>query len=140
MMVVESPEAMRKAGQDFAARLRAGDIVSLYGDLGAGKTLFCKGVLSGLGYVGEVTSPTFNIAHPYSPPDVSLAVIHADLYRLNDPEEIQELGLLDGDADYAVRLIEWAERGGRALEGADFIVTIDRIDDNRRELKIEEKR
>ena len=138
-MIIDSPEAMLEAGRDFAKRLSVGDIVALHGGLGAGKTLFCKGVLEGLGYHGDVPSPTFTITHPYGPPDLSLAVIHADLYRLNAPEELDELGLLDGDADDAIRLIEWAEQGGAALDNARFRVRIERLDENRREMTIEER-
>jgi tRNA threonylcarbamoyladenosine biosynthesis protein TsaE len=137
-MIISSPEAMLEEGCRFAGRLAAGDIVALHGRLGAGKTLFCKGVLEGLGYRGEVPSPTFTIAHPYAPPDVRLAVIHADLYRLNHPDELEELGLLDGDAEDAIRLIEWAEQGGPALQQARFVVRIERLSDTARELTITE--
>ncbi len=137
-MILDSPVAMLEAGRAFAARLRAGDLVALRGALGAGKTVFCKGVLMGLGYDGDVPSPTFTIAQHYGPPDVDLAVIHADLYRLNDAAELEELGLLDGDAADAIRLVEWAENGGTALMTARFNVNIGRLDNGRRELLIEE--
>lgn len=133
-MMVESPEAMHKAGRSFAAQLKMGDMVALSGGLGAGKTLFCKGVLEGFGYGGDVPSPTFNIVHHYAPPDVALAIIHADLYRLDDPEELAELGLDEGDA---IRLVEWAERGGRATANADYRVRIDIVDEARRDVTIE---
>jgi tRNA threonylcarbamoyladenosine biosynthesis protein TsaE len=138
-MIVESPEAMLEAGRNFAGGLQIGDIVALHGSLGAGKTLFCKGVLLGLGYDGDVPSPTFTIAHHYAPPDVRLAVIHADLYRLNHPDEVEELGLLDGDAADSIRLVEWAEQGGTALDHADYSVQIERISDTARELTITER-
>jgi tRNA threonylcarbamoyladenosine biosynthesis protein TsaE len=136
-MIISSPDAMLTAGQEFAVSLCPGDIVALHGGLGAGKTLFCKGVLRGLGYAGDVPSPTYTIVHPYTPPEVRLAVIHADLYRLNDPGELDELGLMDDDSDKAIRLIEWAAQGGNAMTRARFVIWIDRIDDNRRELRIE---
>jgi tRNA threonylcarbamoyladenosine biosynthesis protein TsaE len=138
-MIAGSPEAMLQAGRDFADQLNPGDLVALHGGLGAGKTLFCKGVLAGLGYDGDVPSPTFTIAQHYAPPDVRLAVIHADLYRLNHPDEMEELGLLDGDAAEAIRLVEWAEKGGAALRKARFVVDIQRLDDMRRDVTIEEK-
>jgi tRNA threonylcarbamoyladenosine biosynthesis protein TsaE len=137
-MIIESPDAMLEAGLAFAARLVPGDIVALHGGLGAGKTLFCKGVLQGIGYKGDVPSPTFTIANYYGPPDVNLAIIHADLYRLNSPDELEELGLLDGEADAAIRLIEWAEQVGSALNNVRFRITIERLDENRREIQIEE--
>lgn len=135
-MMIDSPDAMRSAGHAFARRLKAGDRVALSGGLGAGKTLFCKGVLEGLGYSGDVPSPTFNIVHHYAPPDVALAVIHADLYRLNDHQELDELGLDDGDA---IRLIEWPEKGGKAMGGTDYQVRIDILDETQREVTIESK-
>jgi tRNA threonylcarbamoyladenosine biosynthesis protein TsaE len=138
-MKVESAQAMHDAGLSFAARLKAGDLVTLTGGLGAGKTLFCKGVLAGLGFEGDVTSPTFSIVHPYAPPEVRIAVMHADLYRLDNPEDIAELGLLDGDASDAVRLVEWAERGGDIFARADYRIMIDIVDETRRELSIEKK-
>jgi tRNA threonylcarbamoyladenosine biosynthesis protein TsaE len=138
-MIIDSPDAMLEAGRAFAKRLSPGDIVALHGGLGAGKTLFCKGVLEGFGYRGEVPSPTFTIALHYSPPDVDLAIIHADLYRLNSPDEMEELGLLDGEADAAIRLIEWAEQGGPVLDNVRFRVKIERLDENSRAMKIEER-
>jgi tRNA threonylcarbamoyladenosine biosynthesis protein TsaE len=138
-MIIDSPNAMLEAGRAFAKQLVPGDIVALHGGLGAGKTLFCKGVLEAFGYSGEVPSPTFTIAHHYGPPDVGLAIIHADLYRLNSPDEMEELGLLDGEADAAIRLIEWAEQGGPALDHVRFRVRIERLDENSRALTIEEK-
>jgi tRNA threonylcarbamoyladenosine biosynthesis protein TsaE len=138
-MMIESPEAMLQAGRSFVQRLSAGNVVALHGGLGAGKTLFCKGVLQGLGYAGDVPSPTYTIAHHYAPPDVRLAVIHADLYRLNHADEVEELGLLDGDAADAIRLVEWAEQGGTALDHADYVVRIDKISDTVRELMITER-
>jgi tRNA threonylcarbamoyladenosine biosynthesis protein TsaE len=137
-MIVDGPDAMVQLGRDFAARLNAGDLVALHGGLGTGKTLFCKGVLAGLGYDGDVPSPTFTIAQHYAPPDVRLAVIHADLYRLNHPDEMEELGLLDGYAAEAIRLVEWADKGGAALQKSRFVVDINRLCDMRRDVKIEE--
>jgi tRNA threonylcarbamoyladenosine biosynthesis protein TsaE len=135
-MIIASPEAMLDAGRAFAARLVSGDIVALHGGLGAGKTLFSKGVLQGLGFDGDVPSPTFTIAHHYDPPDVRLAVIHADLYRINRADELEELGLLDSGSEAAIRLVEWPEKGGAALDQAEYIVHIERLNDSTRNLLI----
>jgi tRNA threonylcarbamoyladenosine biosynthesis protein TsaE len=134
-MIVASPDDMLQKGREFAARLSPGDVVTLHGNLGAGKTLFCKGVLAGLGFEGDVQSPTFTIANQYDPPDVALAIIHADLYRLNTPDELGELGLLDAQA---IRLIEWAEKGGDAFQHARFRVEIERMEDDTRNMTITE--
>ncbi len=137
-MIIDGPDAMLAAGRAFAAGLRAGDVATLSGGLGAGKTLFCKGVLQGLGFDGDVPSPTFNIINNYAPPDTKLPVIHADLYRLNTPEELEELGLLDIDDCDGICLIEWPEQAGHAFARARYRIEIARIDDMRRTLTIQE--
>ena len=85
-IISHSPEDTERAGADFAQTLRPGDVVTLDGDLGAGKTAFARGVLRGLGYTGRVTSPTFAIANEYSAPGG--AVVHFDLYRVLGEEAL----------------------------------------------------
>jgi tRNA threonylcarbamoyladenosine biosynthesis protein TsaE len=99
-------------GAAIANGLRPGDVVGLVGDLGAGKTSFARAMLSALGLAEEAPSPSFAIVQPYAPPEVSLAVLHVDLYRIKNPEEITELGLNEARRDH-VLLIEWPERLGR---------------------------
>lgn len=82
-------------------------VIRLFGPLGAGKTTFARGVLSGLGYAGEVRSPTFNLIHEY--PDTEPPVCHADLYRLSGPGQVRDLGLSEYFDTHLV-LVEWAER------------------------------
>jgi tRNA threonylcarbamoyladenosine biosynthesis protein TsaE len=137
-MIIDGPDAMLAAGRAFAAGLRAGDVATLSGGLGAGKTLFCKGVLQGLGFQGDVPSPTFNIINNYAPPDTKIPVIHADLYRLNAPEELEELGLLEFDERDGICLIEWPEQAGSVFADARYRIEIERIDDMRRTLTIQE--
>ena len=137
-MIVDSPLAMLDAGRAFAASLRGGELVTLSGGLGAGKTLFCKGVLEGLGYQGDVPSPTFTIMNHYAPPDTRLAVIHADLYRLHSPDELEELGILVSDDADTVSLVEWPEQGGKAFAHARFRISIDPLNETSRTLTIEE--
>ena len=137
-MMIDSPLAMLDAGRTFAKTLRGGELVTLSGGLGAGKTLFCKGVLEGLGYRGDVPSPTYNIMNQYAPPDTRLPVIHADLYRLNSPDELEEVGLLDSDDADTVSLVEWPEQGGKAYAHARFRISIAVTDENSRTLTIEE--
>ncbi|MBM6576610.1 tRNA (adenosine(37)-N6)-threonylcarbamoyltransferase complex ATPase subunit type 1 TsaE [Microvirga sp. SRT01] len=101
-------------GARLAAVVRPGDVVALTGPLGAGKTSVARGLLAALGLEGEAPSPSFAIVQPYAPPETVLPVWHVDLYRLDDPEEVEELGLEDERAD-GVLLVEWPERaGGRA--------------------------
>ena len=111
-MRLEGPEATEALGRALAARLRPGDVVALYGDLGAGKTTLARGILRGLGFEGDVASPTFPIVLPYE--QIDLPVWHVDLYRIEDPAEIDELALDEALAD-GVLLIEWPERLGARL-------------------------
>ncbi len=103
--------ALRAAGGRLAAVARPGDAILLAGDLGAGKTTLARGFLEALGYVGEVPSPTFTIVQTYDPPELRLPVWHVDLYRLDGPEDLDELGLDEARMD-AVLLVEWPERMG----------------------------
>ena len=136
--MIDSPLAMLDAGRAFAVRLHGGELVTLSGGLGAGKTLFCKGMLEGLGYQGDVPSPTYNIMNHYAPPDTRLPVIHADLYRLNAPDELEELGMFDSADANTVSLVEWPEQGGNAFALARFRISIAVNDENIRTLTIEE--
>jgi tRNA threonylcarbamoyladenosine biosynthesis protein TsaE len=137
-VIIDSPSAMLEAGRAFAATLHGGELVTLSGGLGAGKTLFCKGVLEGLGYQGDVPSPTFTIMNHYAPPDTRLPVIHADLYRLNSPDELEELGMLDNDEADSVSLVEWPEQGGNAFAHARFQISIKPLNEHSRTLTIKE--
>jgi tRNA threonylcarbamoyladenosine biosynthesis protein TsaE len=100
--------ATSEFGRRLAKVLLAGDIVTLSGPLGVGKTALARAILAGLGHSGEVPSPTFAIVQPYE--DIAPPVWHVDLYRLEDPSELEELGL-DGAAD-GVLIVEWPERAG----------------------------
>lgn len=104
-------EATEAAGATLAAALRPGDVVTLSGGLGAGKTSFARGVLGALGLAEEAPSPTFAIVQPYDPPEVRLPVLHVDLYRVDDARELDELGI-DEARGYAALLVEWPERAG----------------------------
>lgn len=110
-MFLADPAATEAFGASLAPLVRAGDVIALSGELGAGKTSVARGLLAALGLRGEAPSPSFAIVQPYAPPEVRLPVLHVDLYRIDDPAEIEELGLDDARAD-AVLLIEWPERAG----------------------------
>jgi len=114
MLYLPDVAATEAAGASLAPLLRPGDVVALFGDLGAGKTTFARGLLAALGLEGEAPSPTFAIVQPYAPPELRLPLAHVDLYRLRGPGEAEELGLDDALDDGAL-LIEWPERLGDAL-------------------------
>ena len=106
-------------GRELASSLRAGDVVLMYGDLGAGKTALTKGLAEGLGVSrDEVSSPTFTIMQEYR--GGRLPLFHVDLYRLNDPREIEDLGLEEIAAD-GVLAIEWAEKLPDRLKPSRYI-------------------
>lgn len=100
----EQTEAL---GARLAGQLRAGDCVLLYGDLGAGKTVFARGIARGLGVSGPVVSPTFTLACRY---EGRLTLHHFDLYRLSGADEFIEAGLSDLLSEGAVSVVEWPER------------------------------
>ena len=110
---LEDEAATEAFGAALAARLRPGDVVALYGSLGAGKTTLARGVLRGLGYRGDVASPTFPIVITYEQPQLSLPVWHVDLYRIERTDELEELGIEEALGEGAL-LIEWPERLGPA--------------------------
>lgn len=108
-MILADEAATAALARALAAALRKGDVVTLSGGLGAGKTTLARHLLAALGHEGEVPSPTFAIVQPYDHLDPP--VWHADLYRLEDPAEMAELGL-DALPDGVVLLVEWPERAG----------------------------
>ena len=98
-------------GARLAPLLRVGDVITLEGPLGAGKTSIARGLLAALGLKGEAPSPSFAIVQPYEPPEVVLPVLHVDLYRLDDEAELFELGLDEALYDSAL-VVEWPDRAG----------------------------
>ncbi len=109
MIVLQSPEESLAFGAKLGAVLRTADVVALSGPLGAGKTLVTKGILMGLGYDGDVPSPSFSLMIPYEPPAVSVPLTHIDLYRIHDSAGLTELGLADARAESAL-VVEWPDR------------------------------
>jgi len=112
MIRLADAEATTALGRRIAAALRVGDVIALSGNLGAGKTTLARGILLGLGFEGEVASPTFPIVLPYD--SLAVPVWHVDLYRIESERELEELGLDDALGDGAL-LIEWPERLGARL-------------------------
>lgn len=110
MIRLADAAASEALGARLAALVRPGDVITLSGPLGAGKTSLARGLLAALGLAGEAPSPSFAIVQPYDPPEVRLSVLHVDLYRLEDVAELAELGL-DETGD-ALLIVEWPERTG----------------------------
>jgi tRNA threonylcarbamoyladenosine biosynthesis protein TsaE len=103
--------AMAALGARIAAALRLGDVVALSGGLGTGKTTLARAILAAAGYAGEVPSPSFTIVETYDSPALRLPLVHADFYRLEQPQEAAELGL-DDYRHGAALIAEWPENAG----------------------------
>ncbi|MEO5866065.1 MAG: tRNA (adenosine(37)-N6)-threonylcarbamoyltransferase complex ATPase subunit type 1 TsaE [Sphingomonas sp.] len=108
-MRLDDAAATHAFGAHLARVARPGDVITLSGPLGAGKTSIARGVLTALGLAGEAPSPTFAIVQPYALPEVRMPVLHIDLYRLESHRELGELGLDEARAE-SLLLIEWPER------------------------------
>ena len=130
-IVTSTEEDTSEAGERLAARLNAGDVVLLYGDLGAGKTAFVRGLARGLGAnADDVSSPTFTLVQEYHG---RVTLYHVDLYRL-EPPEIDDLGLEELVCGDGVVAIEWADRWRGRLD--DVIeVRLEDIGDERRRIR-----
>ncbi len=116
----------------LAAGLRAGDVVAVSGELGAGKTTFVRGAARALGVTEPVSSPTFTIGHRYA---AAVPVAHLDLYRLagSGPEE---WGDLEPYFDGTIAFVEWPEHGEKWLPRARVIVTLSHVDPTHRRVSI----
>ncbi len=123
-MILQTPDETLALGARLGPLVETGDVIALKGPLGAGKTLLAKGILSGLGYAGDVPSPSYPIVIPYAPPTTRIALAHVDLYRIEDPSALDELGLEDARVDGAL-IIEWPERMGVRSWPDMLVLTLD---------------
>lgn len=112
-------------GRQIAAQLSFPACVYLQGEMAAGKTTLAKSIINGLGYCGEVTSPTYNLIQEY-PVDGGV-VYHMDLYRVEQPSELEYLAIADLWNANSLFLVEWAERGLGYLQPADLEIHISKI-------------
>ena len=130
-VVVDSPDDMADLGTKLAPMIRGRDCIGLSGDLGAGKSTLARAIvtaaLAGCGIqVGDIPSPTFTLVQPYAFPDADDAdreIWHLDLWRLDDPEEVIELGIEEAFSRHA-SLIEWPERMGPLMPFGHLMIRI----------------
>lgn len=126
---VADSEAMEALGRRLAGALSgSAACITLSGDLGAGKTTLVRAILRGLGHDGVVRSPTYTLMEEYP---LQPLVLHLDLYRLADPEELDYLGLRDALSDGPLILVEWPDRGEGELPEVDIAIRIDYLDSGR---------
>ena len=118
-----------KIGAKVASCLKGGEIIYLKGELGTGKTTFVRGALHELGFTGNVKSPTFTIVEPYSIDNH--VIYHFDLYRLDDPEELESLGIRDYCDGQSICFFEWPEKGGNLLPNADINLLLSYTEEGR---------
>lgn len=131
--ISKSIEDTYKIANEFAKTLIQGDIVLLVGDLGAGKTAFVKGIVKSFGGEQEgVTSPTFTIVNAYDLENFS--IFHFDLYRLENPEELYNIGFEEYFYGNGICFIEWPERASDFFDSNAKIVQINKIDEHTREI------
>jgi len=130
-----SPSDTAAIARALGAALRPGDVVALYGDLGAGKTLFCKGVGEALGIPPDrIVSPTFTIVTEHG--GGSLPLTHVDVYRLAGPRDAEEIGMREILSGDGVCLVEWADRIEELLPTDCIQVRFSFSDGDRREIAI----
>jgi tRNA threonylcarbamoyladenosine biosynthesis protein TsaE len=132
-MILRTEEETTAFGAALARVARSSDVITLSGPLGVGKTALARGFLGALGHEGEVPSPSFAIVQPYD--ELDPRVWHVDLYRIEDPSEIEELGL-DAAAD-AVLMVEWPERAGAGAWPNALSLSLDVTQDGDRILTAE---
>ncbi|MBQ6804868.1 MAG: tRNA (adenosine(37)-N6)-threonylcarbamoyltransferase complex ATPase subunit type 1 TsaE [Clostridia bacterium] len=131
-MISHSAEETRNLGKKLSAHLKAGDVVLLQGDLGAGKSEFARGVARGLGITGAVPSPSFTILNAYD--EGSTPLYHFDWYRIEEAQEIYDMGMDEQLGGDGIALIEWSERARECLPEKLLEITIHTLDDKTREI------
>jgi len=136
LYVTESEEETRAVAEKLAHTLKPGRTVCLRGDLGVGKTVFAKGLCAALGVTEHVSSPTFTLVNEYETANGML--YHFDLYRIEDEDELYEIGFSEFVSGDAISLIEWPERAEGALPKNRIEITITRAGEDSRRITIEE--
>ena len=132
--VTHAPEETEALGTKLALLLRPGDVIAFYGDLGAGKTAFTRGLAKGLGISDPVTSPTYTIVNEYL--SGRMPLFHFDMYRLGSSDELFDIGWEDYLSRGGVCAVEWSENVADALEDA-ILVTIEKTGEEERTITIE---
>ena len=131
-LLLPDSAATERVGATLAPLLlsRPGGMIHLQGELGAGKTTLSRALLRALGVQGAIRSPTYTLVEPYE--SAGRRVLHLDLYRLADPEELYGLGVLDEAPPAAWWLVEWPERGGALLPPPDLRLQLGHAEASRR--------
>ena len=134
MIISGSETETIAAGVEFSKMLKPGDVIAFYGDLGAGKTAFIRGIAQGLRLNVRVSSPTFTIVNEYLG---EIPLFHFDMYRLHDADELFEIGWEDYIERGGICAVEWSENVPGAFPPETIKVTIDKLDENSRQITID---
>lgn len=134
-MISRSAQETRNIGERLSMQLNPGDVVLLEGDLGTGKSELARGIARGLGIQGAVPSPSFTILNAYD--EGRCPLYHFDWYRIEDANEIYEMGMEEQLGGDGIALIEWSERAKECLPEKLLKIEISTIDENTREMRFE---
>ncbi|MBE6948662.1 MAG: tRNA (adenosine(37)-N6)-threonylcarbamoyltransferase complex ATPase subunit type 1 TsaE [Ruminococcaceae bacterium] len=132
--ISHSEKETSNVGYELASQLKPGNVIAMYGDLGAGKTAFVRGLAEGLGLDARVSSPTFTIVNEYLG---KIPLFHFDMYRLGDADELFEIGWEDYITRGGICVVEWSENVEEAFYNDTIRIYIEKIDDFSRKIKIE---
>ena len=132
-IITKSEAETERAGERLALSIDDGTVIAMYGDLGAGKTAFVRGMARGLGLNVRVTSPTFTIVNEYAG---NRNLFHFDMYRLSSADELFDIGWEDYLARPGIVALEWSENVEEAFDGSEITVRIEKLSDEEREITI----
>ena len=135
VFISNSPSETKNIANELSSSLRGGEVIAFYGDLGQGKTCFVTGLAMGLGYKGEVSSPTFAIINEYL--GGRLDLYHFDMYRVSGWDDLYSTGYFEYIESGGVLAVEWSENIEAALPDNTIKVTIKRLDEFKREITVD---
>lgn len=135
-IITNSPAETEAVAENFALSLVGGEVIAFKGPMGMGKTCFTRGLAKGLGFSGQVNSPTFALVNEYI--GGRLPLYHFDMYRIEGWEDLYSSGFFDYKESGGVIAAEWSENIEGALDDSAIVVKIERIDDNTRKITIEQ--
>ena len=127
-----------RIAEKFAENLKGGEVIAFVGGLGMGKTCFMRGLAKGLGFSGDVSSPTFSLVNEYR--GGRLPVFHFDMYRVSSFDDLYSTGFFDYLSENGVIAIEWSENISSALEKDTIYIMFERTGDNSRNITVKDER
>lgn len=133
--ISHSEKETEKLGEEFASKVGEGTVLAMYGDLGAGKTAFVRGLARGMGLTARVSSPTFTIVNEYCG---ERELIHFDMYRLSSADELFDIGWEDYLTRGAVCAVEWSENVEDAFDGTETVLRFEKLSDTDRSITVQE--